>query len=203
MATVAERINALLTSPHITLPRGTETFLQSILSFHELNDEITSRQEEALKRVERRHSPENIEAHKEWVANYSDDHRKVAKICAVYYYNQGHYFYDTAHRVLSEPDFIPTEKKYRAMCENKYAIKILASTLADPKYPVGTFVNHRASCPHHVRVALVGGKAGMVLATDTGPVLSAAKGGKRYKILPIGSATPIEAEERHIKKARV
>ena len=203
MATVAERINALLTSPHITLPRGTEAFLQSILSFHELNDEITSRQEEALKRVERRHSPENIEAHKEWVANYSDDHRKVAKICAVYYYNQGHYFYDTAHRVLSEPDFIPTEKKYRAMCENKYAIKILASTLADPKYPVGTFVNHRASCPHHVRVALVGGKAGMVLATDTGPVLSAAKGGKRYKILPIGSSTPIEAEERHIKKARV
>jgi len=203
LATVAERINTLLTNPHITLPNGTNTFLQSILSFYEHNNELTDRQEESLKRIENRHSPESVEAHKQWVANYSDDHRKVAKICAVYYYNQGHYFYDTAHRVLNEPDFIPTEKKYRAMCENKYATKIVTSTLADPKYPVGTFVKHRASCPHHVRVALFGGKAGMVLATDTGPVLSAAKGGKRYKILPIGSSTPIEAEERHIKKARI
>ena len=203
MATVAERINTLLTNPHITLPRGTDNFLQPILSFYELNNEITSRQEEALKRVERHHSPENIESHKEWVANYNDEHRKIAKICALYYYSHGQYYYDTAHKVLSEPDFIPTEKKYRSMCENKYAAKIVSSTLADPKYPVGTFVQNRASCPHHVRVALVGGKAGMVLATDTGPVLSAVKGGKRYKILPIGSTTPIEAEERHIKKARV
>lgn len=202
MTTVAKRVNTLLDGPTV-LNSNTRSFLQSILSFYEHNNKLTDRQEESLKRIESRHSPESIKAHEEWVANYSDEHRNVAKICAEYYHNQGHYFFDISHRVLNEADFIPTEKQYRAMCENKYATKIVASTLADPKYPVGTFVQHRASCPHHVRVALYGGKAGMILATDTGPVESAAKGAKRYKILPIGSSTPIEAEERHIKKARI
>jgi len=202
LPTVAQRIDKLLINPEL-MNSNTRSFLQSILAFADQHKEITGRQEETLKRIESRFSPENIDAHKKWITNYNDDHRKVAKICAEYYMRSSHYFFEIASRVLEEVDFIPTEKQYRAMCENKYATKVVSSTLADPKYPVGTFVNHRASCPHHVRVALFGGKAGMVIAADIGPVDSAAKGAKKYKILPIGSATPIEAEERHLKKARV
>jgi len=202
LPTVAERIDKLLANPEL-INSNTRNFLQSILSFASQYKELTDRQEESLARIEKRFSPESIDAHKKWITSYNDDHRKVAKICAEYYMRNGHYFFDIANRVLVEADFIPTEKQYRAMCENKYAKKIVTATLAEPKYPVGTFVKNRASCPHHVRVALIGGTAGMVIATDTGPVLSAAKGSKRYKILPIGSSTPIEAEERHLKKARV
>ena len=202
MPTVAQRIDKLLVNPDL-IKSSTRSFLQSILAFADHYKEITDRQEEALKRIESRFSPENIDAHKEWVLNYNDSHRKVARICAEYYMRSGHYFFDIANRVLTEADFIPTEKQYRAMCENKYAKKIVTATVAEPKYPVGTFVKNRASCPHQIRIALIGGRAGMVIATDTGPVLSSAKGSKRYKILPIGSATLIEAEERHLKKARV
>ena len=202
MPTVAQRIDKLLINPEL-INSNTRSFLQSILAFVEHHKEITDRQDEALKRIESRFSPENVDAHEKWITNYNDNHRKVAQICAEYYLKQGHYFFNIASSVLDDVEFIPTEKQYRSMCENKYAKKIVTATLSEPRYPVGTFVNPRASCPHHVRVALYGGAAGMVIAANTGPVLSAAKGTKRYKILPIGSATLIEAEERHLKKARV
>jgi len=32
--------------------------------------------------------------------------------------------------------------------------------------------------------------------------LTHAKGGKRYEVLPVGSATPVTCEERDLKKAR-
>ena len=41
-----------------------------------------------------------------------------------------------------------------------------------------------------------------VVITTSEPIVSAAKGAKMYRILPIGSATMITIEERHIKKAR-
>jgi hypothetical protein len=42
----------------------------------------------------------------------------------------------------------------------------------------------------------------MVVATDAEPITSAARGAKVYKLLPVGKATTLMVEERHIMKAR-
>ena len=51
------------------------------------------------------------------------------------------------------------------------------------------------------RRAEAGDKPCVVIST-TEPIVSACKGAKMYRILPIGAATMITIEERHIKKAR-
>jgi hypothetical protein len=42
----------------------------------------------------------------------------------------------------------------------------------------------------------------MVIAVDAAPVTSAARGAKKYKLLPVGKAETLIVEERHIMKAR-
>ena len=45
-------------------------------------------------------------------------------------------------------------------------------------------------------------KKAFVLKVDAAPVISAAKGVKRYLVLPIGEATPVLVEEREIKAVK-
>ena len=46
------------------------------------------------------------------------------------------------------------------------------------------------------------GKKAFVLKVDAAPVVNAAKGVKRYLVLPIGEAVPVLVEEREIKKVK-
>ena len=202
MATVAERVDRLLTNPEV-ISTGTRSFLQSIKQFAVHNKRVTDRQEEALIKIEGRFSSESVTKRAQWIEAYNDEQRNIAKICAEYYRRQGSYYLDLAFKVLEEPDFVPTEKQYKAMCENKYAKKIIENTFSEPKYPVGSFVNARANMPYNLRRTALATSPGMIIEAGCGPIITAAKGTKRYKVLPVGAATPVEVEERHIKKAKV
>ena len=84
-------------------------------------------------------------------------------------------------------------------------MKVLNGHNAEAKYPVGSMV--------HIRKTLSGPDAArlrrqsrelktdlaMVIST-TEEIVSAANGNKRYKIVIVGDATPILAEERNLKK---
>ena len=199
---VSERVDKLLANQEV-INTSTVKFLESIRNFYAQHKEITGRQEEALIKIENRFSVVAVKKREEWEAAYDDEKRRIAKICAEYYQCQGHYFADLASAIVADPGFIPTEKQYRALCENRYAKKVIESAEAKPKYPIGSFVAARAVCPHIVRVALLGGKAAMVIESDCAPIVSAARGSKQYKILPIGSSQAIEVEERFIKRARI
>jgi hypothetical protein len=80
---------------------------------------------------------------------------------------------------------------------NKFAQKVLTAWHAQPKYATGTMVSCRASANWSAKQALA--KGGIIIASNL-PIVSAANGAKRYKVLPVGAAAPVEIEERHIKK---
>jgi hypothetical protein len=201
--TMKERIENILEKNFDAITQNSKNFLNSLLSFLEANGDLTERQQHALRRIEERYSDEAISNRADWEKNYSEQHKKHAQIAASYYsssHNVAGYFRDLALRVLEEPAWIPSEKQYRAMCENKYAKRVIESSIAEPKYPAGSFVMIRAGKgPYQLLQSRV---PAMVVEADAGPVISAAKGSKLYKILPMGSSTVWTVEERDIKKCR-
>jgi len=197
-----ERITKLLANQNVNA--STESFLLSLLNNVERWGKLSERQEAALKRIEERHTDEAITRREEWTAEWNEEKRSVAIVCAKYYMATGTYFSDLASRVLDEPDFVPTEKQFNAMCCNKYAKKVVENTQGEVKYPVGSFVDFRAGTP---RAALrLTPKAinvpALVLEAGVGTVTTHAKGGKKYVVLPVGSIGPVTIEERHLKKTR-
>tara|TARA_R110001583_G_scaffold16046_1_gene65248 strand:- start:874 stop:1266 length:393 start_codon:yes stop_codon:yes gene_type:complete len=126
--------------------------------------------------------------------------RDKALIVARYYEHTG-YFGNLVTNLDEDPAYVPSEKQYRKMVENKYAQKVLACHHAAAKYAVGSFVALRSGASWADRQA-TGNRPCVVIQANAAPITSAARGAKKYKVLPIGSAKPVIVEERHLKIAR-
>jgi len=171
-------------------------FLESVQVRNQQQGSLSPRQMEILEKIEERTSDAAIARRKTWHESYGEDEREKMRVIAAYYMANPPYYRDLATRVLEDSDFVPTEKQFRSMTTNKYALKILAETGSEAKYTVGQQVMGRASAPFQIR-----GKRGFIMKVGHEPVTSAARGGKKYLILPIGSPVPVTVEERYIKKA--
>ena len=178
-------------------------FVESLTEQVASGRNLSPRQIEILEKIETEHSDEAINAAATWDTNFSTDMRERLTIVARYYRREG-YFTNLVDRALT-PDgqptaFIPTEKQYRKITENKYAQKVLTAHYDAPKYAAGSMVQLRPSAGYLCH-SKAGDKPCVVISTSE-PIVSACKGAKMYRILPIGSAYMITIEERHIKKAR-
>lgn len=161
-----------------------------------------------------------MKEHKEWLENYSDELREVAVICADYYASAPvgqRYYQETREKVLQDPEnHILSKSRFYRMCGNKYAVKVIKETLAEPKFSKGQMVEIRKSnrldmSPSNVqgsgvyqlhRRAARGRIFAVVLEVAPRPVYRTAVGAKVYKILPLGDSNPVLVCERDIKKAR-
>ncbi len=70
----------------------------------------------------------------------------IARVCASYHITTG-YFRDLAYKILHEDGYHTSEKQWRSLCNNKYAMKLRGAAFNDPKFPVGGMVMVRAPCP--------------------------------------------------------
>ena len=178
-------------------------FVESLTEQVASGRNLSPRQFEILEKIEGEHSDEAINAAASWDSAFSDDMRERLTTAARYYRRTG-YFTNLVDRALT-PDgqptaFIPTEKQYRKITENKYAPKVLAGRCEGPlESAASTGTPRAAAFPPAPSTA--DDKPCVVISTSE-PIVSACKGAKMYRILPIGSATMITIEERHIKKAR-
>jgi len=196
MDTTSERLAIAFEKSELLSPweRG---FVESLQEQFNRRGELSPRQLEILERIENdKLSSEAQDTRQRWINSYNDEKRHIARICAEYYQKSG-YFTALAIAILEDSQFIPSEKAWRKMCENKYAKKVLATHNAEAKYPVGSTVMLRRTADWAHKIA-AGEKPCIVISTG-GAITSAAKGAKPYKILPYGSAKPIECEERHLK----
>ena len=193
--TIAPRLKTLIKEGK--LPDNTVSFIQSLVEANEKYSGLTSRQYSALESIEKRFSAEAVAERKAWAGEYTDERRSVAKICAEYYLANPPYYRDLAEKVLNDPDFVPTERQWRALCENKYAKKVLTATRDEAKYPVGSMVMGRANAGREIR-----GRMLVVIETDASPVVKAARGTKVYRVLPVGSPATLLVEERDIKRTK-
>ena len=199
MKELLTRIDSALTKPEL-LSDWEKGYLESIKEQYNKRGKLSARQIEIFERIETQKLSESAQnAKKTWDNSYNGEKRRIALICAEYYSHTG-YFTNLADSVIHDVGFIPTEKAWKKMCENKYAKKVIAEHDAKPKYPVGSVVAFRSTADWSHRQNS-GGMPCMVISSG-GYIKSAAKGSKPYKVLPYGATQVIECEERHIKKCK-
>jgi len=179
-----------------SLTEWEKSFLSSIAEGAKRYGTLTGKQESILQRIEKNKDPKVIAARKEWNESYSEEMREKMSIAARYYLNNPPYFGDLAVRVLSDDTYIPTEKQYRKMVENKYVQKVLDNMNSVPTFPVGAMAQIRQTARgRHANK--------MVMIIDyPDEVAGAAKGAIPVIVLPVGTAETIETEVRWLKKAR-
>ena len=182
-------------------------FVESLIGQVKGDRRLSDRQTEILKKIEAEHNDDSMTERRRWVESYENDPTLSEKaVIIAHYYKSTGYFSATVREILGSDGFVPTYSQYNKMVKNKYAQKVLAAHYADPKYASGELVTFRASAGFTDRqcggATLKRDCAMMVVESNAAPVKSAARGSKIYKLLPVGKATTIMVEERHIMKAR-
>jgi hypothetical protein len=94
--------------------------------------------------MERRYSPEAQLKRERWVQSYKEHFRPTALICANYYATTM-YFRDLSVKIATDEDFVPTQKQYNALTQNKYAQKAIKAATEPPAFPVGSLCKVRAN----------------------------------------------------------
>ena len=204
-SSMLDRLNALHAR---TEPASyANSYSESLINQVKADRRLSERQMEILRKIEAEHDDEAIAERAKWVEGYTNDPtlRADAVVVAHYYKTTG-YFGSTADAILNNDTFIPTYSQYNKMVKNKYAQKVLAAHNDKPKYAQGQLVTFRSAAPAAQRRCgdgyLKPAVTMMVIAADAAPVTSAARGAKKYKLLPVGKAETLIVEERYIMKAR-
>ena len=207
-AAMLERLNAVCerTEPK-SWGRG---FVNSLQGQIMAGRELSEKQIKTLEKIEAENSDEAIKARDTWKLDYIDQadpawvgldvnarHYEVARVAARYYKAAG-YFQRLVDSILNDDGFVPTIEQYNKITKNKFAVKVLTAHFADPKFAPGSLVQFGATAPAHMRRL----PPCVVISSNGGPIVSAAKGAKVYSVLPMGSAKTLLCEERHLKKAR-
>lgn len=185
------------------LNEWTKDFLESISDYYKRKGSISEKQMKVFEKIECQHSDEARARREAWHDSYNDEMRDIAKVCANYYLKSG-YFVNLATSVIEDDDFIPSEKAWKAMCSNKYAMKVRDAAFGIPKFAVGSMIMVRKSTPgggatlEHHRYK-VGTDLAIVISNDE-PVVSACRGNRAYKIVFVGDSTAQFAEERDLRQ---
>jgi len=176
------------------------SFVRSLALSYKRNDGITEKQYQAFMKVEQDYFDSIIEGRDpNWVENYDAEKREKARIIAEYYVQNPPWYGDVSHKILTIDDFIPPEPQYNKMIENSYSEKVLASHYSEPRFQVGDYVSFRKN--HKSGVKNIDNGVFAVLQIAPEAVSTAAKGTKKYKILPMNSVETYIVEERWLKKS--
>jgi len=193
------RIEKLAARGVSSLSDWERSFLGSLLESAKKWGRMTAKQNDVLQRIEKKTDPKIQAQRKAWSENWTPEMRAKAVFAAKYYKANPPYFSDAADRILSNEDYIPTEKLYRKMVENNYVRRAASNNVEPIKYPVGTMVTVRDAQGVSGNLRPYRGQKVIVIEADE-IVMSATKGSRRYSVLPIGGAQAIETEERYLKK---
>ncbi len=190
---ILERIDALRQEKNIS--PNVFSFLSSLAAGFKKYGGVTQKQYNAFCDIEKSYLNTDI-AKSDWNIQYNDVHREIANICALYYCANPPYYGDLAYRVLYDEDFIPSEKQYNALTQNKYALKVLQSHYAEPKFKVNDYVSLRKNNPCNIDEGI---NIFAILQVAPEPITTAAKNTKKYKILPLDHNEIYIVEERWLK----
>ncbi len=188
---IPQRLDAVIANPNST--DRDKQFATSLKQGWDKYQSLTVGQFNALKNLETRYCAGNKQKVEEWINSFDANKRGILNVCAQYYSTTS-YFRDIAVKVLAEPNWIPSEKQYRAMCENKYAQRMIENMASPVKYPAGTIVEVRKT--YH-RWDLPTGSVGMVVSCES--VVGPSRGSRKYRILMMGEVQTTELFEKDIK----
>jgi hypothetical protein len=175
------------------------SFGDSLKAWYDKKKRLSQGQWSAFQRMEARYDPQVIAQRQSWYDSWDEVKASHMLIAANYYRANPPYFGDLATKVIEDKSFIPSEKAYRKMVENKYVQKVIATVNTSPQFEVGALVQVRRTASK--AAYKLRDRVAMVVAND-GPVKSAAKGARTYTVLPFGESQTVQIEERYLKKKR-
>jgi len=185
-----------------TLTDWERNFLGSLLDSAKKWGRLTAKQHEVYQRIEKKSDPAFQKARKSWNDNYTPMMREQAIFAANYYKANPPYFSQAADRILTDEKYIPSEKLYRKMVENKYVQRATENHAAKPKFAAGSMAMVRDSAHVQGRLCAYRGQLVMVIEVEE-DVRSATKGARRMTVLPVGATEMVTTEERYLKNAKV
>jgi len=218
MEKIIGRIDALLVKDFIgNWHRG---FLESVKSQAEKRYTLSEKQLKVLDDAEKQYSGNALKKILAWKEKYRNNEeieikigekyykanvKDVAELCADYY-QRVNYFQDLVFKIKSEKDFIPTEKQFRSMCFNKYALKIIKGCVEEPLFEEGSLVKIRKTWKwkdkidrwHH---ELLDNIVMIIEQNAMNPYHACAKN-KIYRVVPVDGMQTVLIEERFLKKLR-
>lgn len=185
-------------------------FLESILEQLEKDRTLSAKQRQILGKVLARNTVEHQAMHENWGSTYEEQYKDAAHRLARYHINQP-YYREMAVDILANR--IPERSRFLRMYDNKYSKRVLRESEREPRYEMGAHLVPRASFSSYKSVEFPSDltwntqhgiiesfqKRGGFVISIMDDIRSAAKGAKRYKLLPIGETTPIIVEERYLK----
>ena len=184
-------------------------FCESIVDQLDRGRRLSEKQIEVLTRIFSENTEEAVKAHAAWPDEYRNSWYNSAEILAFYYSHTP--YYGKVIRDIQEGR-VPQKHQFFKMLNNKYANKVLVEAKKPSKFIIGDYVVGNAGCDQRDLSAADSGRLSTQVFNDfkrrggfvieiSNLIVSAAKGAKRYKILPIGSTISFWVEERRLKKA--
>ena len=211
---IFDRLGAIKGLP--TCSQWAEGFADSIRDQIKRGRTLSDRQKATCHKILKENSEEaNLEL-ANWATEYNTHHKKKAKQIATYYKAQtGGYFRDLVKTILA--DEVPPRGKYLKMRNNKYAKKVLAEIERKPRFSTEDHIipNSKFMDGYSFSHPMMSGRNGSFVSSDEksnfksrggiiidvdDKIVSAAKGAKRYLVLPFGSAETYWVEERFLKR---
>ncbi len=142
----------------------------------------------------------------DWV-NFSktEEYKTNLELVCDYYSRSGGYFRKviTQHRNGERL----TKLQYEKIVKNKYAQKVITAINAKPIFSKGSLVDFRSTHEetqdeNGSRRLYKNAPLGLLILSSDAPIVSACRGAKRYKVVPIGHNEPFYVEERWLKKRK-
>jgi len=191
-------------------------FADSIREQMDKGHTLSDRQRATCHKVLKLNNKEAQKSLANWETEYNTHHKKKATQLAIYYRAQNAGYYgDVVKDILDSK--VPARGKYLKMRNNKYAKKVLAELERKPRFgqddhiiPNSKFMDGYSF--NSSMMQAVSGEAyvesseklnfkargGIIIGIDD-KIVSAAKGSKRYIVLPFGSIKTYFVEERFLK----
>ena len=178
---------------------------------------LSDRQKATCNKILKENSKEAQAQLANWASEYKMHHKREANQLAAYYKHQsGGYFGDLVRTILA--DEVPARGKYLKMRNNKFAKKVLAEIERKPRFSTDDHIipNSKFMDGYSFSGSMMASRdgkswvtsqeksnfknrGGIIIGIDN-KIVSAAKGAKRYLVLPFGSVETYYVEERYLKK---
>jgi hypothetical protein len=168
-----------------------KTFLPSIKDYYTKKNLLTPGQLSVLEKLEAKYSDEARALHDEWLKTWDEKKKLAFKTMVAYYKGEGGYYSTTVKKLDANPDYVPTQKEYSSIVENKYAQRYLNNLNTPARFTVGDLVMVRSNAGwYHNEMCVV---------LNVGNYESWAKGSRQYTVSMVNDGRQTTMLENQLK----
>ena len=178
-------------------------FAASVLDQHKRRGSLSGAQISTIEKILAKHNPEAIKARSAWRDSFDEEKQALARQAAEYYTANPPYFGDVARKILNDPAYIPSEKCFVKMTQNKYVQRWIAQREAGPVFAKGQLVRFRRNVDvgyNHGNSRK--GQLAAVVTVGADNTVTSAKGSRHSKVLPVGAMSPIMTCEKLLMRSK-